>query len=353
MFKTTDSRPRSRRPPSVGRLKAWLLVVGTMALGAMLGSGRTQGKAPTSMTIEPTGDVHAHDPSMIKAGGAYYVFSTGDEGGLNDGSLQIRGSKDMRDWSFAGTVFETTPKWITKEIGKVPNLWAPDISYANGKYVLYYAASHFGTNESVIGLATNATLDSNSPMYRWVDEGLVVRSRGGIDNWNAIDPSRVLDAAGQPWLAFGSYWDGIKMRRLEARTGKLSRQDTTLYALASRGGGAIEAPSIVYRNGYYYLFVSFEACCRGADSTYKIMVGRSRAITGPYQDQNNLPMSNGGGNLLLEGHGRVRGPGGQTVFSDNGAFRMVYHYYDANVLGEIKFQIATLTWTSNGWPRVQ
>lgn len=344
------SHPQAGAQPS--SIRSWS-VVGALGLGLLASSGLTQSKPPIPALIEPTGDIRAHDPSMIRAGGAYYVFSTGDEGGISEGSLQIRSSKDMRDWDFSSTVFEAIPKWIEKEIGKVPNLWAPDVSYADGKYLVYYAASHFGTNESVIGLATNATLDPKSPKYRWVDRGLVLRSRGGIDDWNAIDPNRVVDAQGRVWLAFGSYWDGIKLRRLDPKTGKLSSRDVTLYSLASRGGGAIEAPSLVYRKGYYYLFVSFDTCCRGAESTYKIMVGRSRAITGPYLDRAGVPMSQGGASLLLEGHDRVRGPGGQTVFDDGGAYRMVYHYYDRDVSGEVKFQIATLRWTSDGWPSLR
>ena len=344
---TNTSGPRARgRTSSLGTFNAILV-----GLALVLGVGLSNATNPG--LTEPTGDIHAHDPSMIKAGKTWYVFATGDEGGLNDGSIQIRQSSDMRDWTFAGTVFETTPAWITTEIGKVPNLWAPDISYADGKYWLYYAASHFGTNESVIGLATNTTLDAKNPKYKWTDRGMVIRSRGGADDWNAIDPNRAVDASGQPWLAFGSYWDGIKLRRLDQKTGKLSSRDSTLYPLASRHGGAIEAPSLIYRDGFYYLFTSFDACCRGAESTYKIMVGRSKKITGPFVDEANQPMSKGGGSLLLGGHDRVRGPGGQTVWNDRGTFRMVYHYYDGDVFGEIKFLIQTLKWTANGWPRVQ
>ena len=126
----------------------------------------------------------------------------------------------------------------------------------------------------MIGLATNVTLDPASPQYQWIDEGLVIRSVP-TDNWNAIDPNMGFDADNTPWLSFGSFWDGIKMRRIDRSTGKLAAADTTLYALASRGGDAIEAPSIVYRDGYYYLFVSFDLCCRSVISTYNIRVGRS------------------------------------------------------------------------------
>jgi arabinan endo-1,5-alpha-L-arabinosidase len=214
-----------------------------------------------------TGDFRTHDPGMIRQDQTYYVFSTGDERGLNEGNIQIRKSDDLSYWQLVGTVFQTIPAWITEERGARPlNLWAPDIALFDGKYYLYYAGSSFGSNNSVIGLATNVTLDPQSPDYKWVDEGMVIRSNRS-DNWNAIDPSFVVDADGTPWMSFGSFWDGIKMRRLDPGTGKLATDDTTLYSLASRGGGAIEAPAIVFHEGFYYLFVSFDKCCRGANST--------------------------------------------------------------------------------------
>ncbi len=298
------------------------------------------------------GDVRVHDPSMIKQDGAYYVFSTGDERGLHHGTIQIRRSTDLMNWELVGTVFPSIPEWLGNEIGGVPpNLWAPDISFFNQKYHLYYAGSRFGTNNSVIGLATNVTLDPASPQYRWLDEGLVVRSRP-IDNWNAIDPNIGFDAEGTPWLSFGSFWDGIKMRRIDPSTGKLAASDTTLYALASRGGGPIEAPSIVYRDGFYYLFVSFDLCCRSVISTYNIRVGRSAHITGPYVDRDGKGLDRGGGTLLLETKDRFVGPGGQTVALDDGVYRMVNHYYDRSDQGTPKLQIHDLDWTSDGWPVV-
>jgi hypothetical protein len=106
------------------------------------------------------------------------------------------------------------------------------------------------------------------------------------------------------WLAFGSFSDRIKMRRIDPETGKLSSADTKLYSLASRRPSqtAIEAPFIVHHENYYYLFVSFDRCCRGKDSTYKIMVGRASEPTGPYMDRDGKPMLEGGGALLMEGN---------------------------------------------------
>ena len=297
------------------------------------------------------GDINIHDPSMIKQGDSYYLFSTGDSRGLiNQGNIQIRKSTDLIAWQFVGTVFPSTPEWIITALGLKPrSLWAPDVSYFNGKYYLYYAGSRFGTNNSVIGLAANITLDPTSPNYKWVDEGQVIRSTSS-DNWNAIDPCLSFDTQNNPWLAFGSFWDGIKMRRIDARSGKLSSADLMLYSLASRGGGAIEAPSIIHRKNYYYLFVSFDFCCRRASSTYKIMVGRATKLTGPFIDREGRRMDQGGGNLVLAGYDRYRGPGGQSVYLDGSIYRLVHHYYDALDNGAHKLQIRNLTWTEDDWP---
>lgn len=321
-------------------------------LFALLYAGAAGGRSAVAADLR--GDIEIHDPSLIKQKGVYYLFSTGDSrGGVNQGNIQIRKSKDLINWKFAGTVFSTTPEWIARALGFRPrSLWAPDISYFNGKYYLYYAGSGFGTNNSVIGLATNETLDPASPDYRWTDQGEVIRSATS-DKWNAIDPQLSFDADGTPWLSFGSFWDGIKMRRIDPETGKLSAAETTLYSLASRGRGPIEAPAIIRRKDYYYLFVSFDFCCRKADSTYKIMVGRSTSIRGPYVDREGRRMSEGGGDLLLAGYERYRGTGGQSIYLDGGTYRLVLHYYDARDNGTHKLQIRDLTWTKDDWPVVE
>ncbi len=159
-----------------------------------------------------TGDIWAHDPSLIQWNGCYYAFSTGHPP-LNEGTITIRRAcGDLSGpWELIGTVFDAQPEWIAREIGTKPrHLWAPDISYHNGKFYLYYAGSTFGSNVSVIGLATNTTLDPQDPDYQWIDEGMVIRSYRH-NNYNAIDPE-VFWGEGEAWLLFGSWWDGIKMR---------------------------------------------------------------------------------------------------------------------------------------------
>ncbi|HEY8484018.1 MAG TPA: arabinan endo-1,5-alpha-L-arabinosidase, partial [Longimicrobiales bacterium] len=246
---------------------------------------------------------------------------------------------------------EMAPAWAAAEVPGVRSPWAPDIAYYNGKYYLYYSLSTFGSQRSVIALATNATLDPGSPEYRWVDHGKVLESWPGRSDFNAIDPNMAFDENGEPWLAWGSFWGGIKMRKLDPRTGLLSGEDTTTYSLAARPGqGAVEAPFILRRGDYFYLFVSFDFCCRRASSTYHIRVGRSRKITGPYVDRAGVSMMEGGGTLVLAGSGRVRGPGHNAVLTEGDRHYLVHHYYDAEENGVSKLQIRPLLWDAEGWP---
>ena len=185
-----------------------------------------------------------------------------------------------------------------------------------------------------------------------MDQGAVIASNTG-DDWNAIDPDVVLDEHDQPWLAFGSFWSGIKLRKLDQSTGKLSSQDQTLYSLASRPTpGAIEAPNIIRKNDYYYLFVSFDFCCRGKDSTYNIRVGRARRLTGPYIDRSRKPMMEGGGTLVVAGAGRWAGPGHSAVLQEKNGDYLIYHAYDIEWRGVSTLRISTLRWDSEGWPTI-
>jgi arabinan endo-1,5-alpha-L-arabinosidase len=299
---------------------------------------------------EPTGDIrNVHDPAVIEEAGRFYLYST-------RAGLSVRCSEDLVRWRLCGDVFGHLPQWAVEEVPGLRGLWAPDISYFNGRYHLYYSASTFGSNHSAIGLATNLTLDPSSQNYMWKDQGKVIGSARS-DDWNAIDPNVVLDEAGQPWLSFGSFWGGIKLRKLDPGTGKLSTQDETLYALASRPRGpgqpgAIEAPFIVRRGGYYYLFVSFDLCCRGAQSTYNVRVGRARRVTGPYADRSGKSLMEGGGTLVLEGGGRWAGPGHCAVLRTKGGDKLIYHAYDTEWRGTPTLRISDLHWDQEGWPAV-
>jgi arabinan endo-1,5-alpha-L-arabinosidase len=332
----------------------------TMVFGVQAISAQQSDSVPHALPVD--GDVAGtHDPSIAKDGDTWYVFATAT-GPNHKGELPVRCSKDLHHWKECGYVLTSVPDWIKKELPDTKELWAPDISYFNGRFHLYYAFSAFGKNTSGIALLTNKTLDPGSPNFHWIDEGLVLRSHAE-DDFNAIDPNLVMDSDGHAWLSFGSFWSGIKMRRLDPKTGKLAAEDTKLYSLASRkrpenpppdppglpgNWQAIEAPFVVHHNANYYLFVSFDLCCRGVKSSYKTMVGRSSNVTGPYVDSDGKSMMDGGGTPLLVGNERWIGPGGESILQQKEGDIIVFHAYDGKT-GTPSLQISSLTW-HDGWP---
>ena len=308
---------------------------GTAGCGNGLGGGPT-----TSTTMHL--DVGVHDPSMIWDGSRYFLFATG-------GTLDIRSSPDLVTWTNVGNIFASVPAWVTTDIGTNPGgLWAPDISYFAGAFHVYYAGSTSGSNASVIGLATNTTLQPSNANYSWVDRGLIVQSKKA-DDFNAIDPNVSFDRNCNPWLAYGSFWSGIKLHKLDPATGKLATDDPMTYSIASRNGGAIEAASIVSHNGYFYLFVSYDTCCKGVNSTYRTMMGRASNITGPYTDKSGAGMMQGAAEQLLTTSGRYVGPGGGTAWKDGSTYLYVYHYYDGQANGASKLQVRPIVFGPDDW----
>ncbi len=286
-----------------------------------------------------------HDPSrVVKSGDKYYMYYTGDK-------LPMRYSTDFINWKKGKPVFEKVPEWVRKAVPKADSdfVWAPDIIFTNGQYYLYYSFSTFGSIVSVTGLLTSPTLDPESPDYKWTDQGVVLATKEGSD-YNAIDPAPIFDAQGNLWLTIGS-WNrgGIKLTRLDNKTGKPIGALTTVAAAQPTGP---EAPYLHYRNGYYYLFENEGNCCRGMDSTYKIMMGRSKSITGPYLDKDGKDLSKGGGSEFFGTNGFEIGPGHVGIFTENGIDRFTFHYYDARSNGVPTMGLKTLVWGEDGWPRV-
>ncbi|MCH1920706.1 arabinan endo-1,5-alpha-L-arabinosidase [Shewanella sp. A3A] len=299
--------------------------------------------------------VEVHDPVMAKEGDIYYVFSTGP-------GITYYSSKDMKHWKKVGRVFQDQPTWAK---GVAPSfdghIWAPDVYHKDGKFYVYYSISAFGKNTSAIGVTVNKTLDPKSPDFKWEDKGIVIESVPNRDDWNAIDPAIVEDDNGTPWMSFGSFWDGLKLVKLDNSMTKVA-EPQEWYSIAKRprdvsladseaGNGAIEAPYIFKKNGYYYLFVSFDLCCRQMDSTYHIMVGRSKNVQGPYLDKNGNDMLQGGGSLVLKGNKDWVALGHNAAYTFDGKDYLVFHAYETADNALQKLRILEMKW-DNDWPVV-
>lgn len=301
----------------------------------------------------------AHDPVMIKQDSTFYLFTTG--GGMAK-------SMDLENW----TRIEPVPsklEWVTENIipGYRGGYWAPDIQYLDGTYYLYYSPSAFAKNTSAIGVMTNKTLDQDSPVYKWKDQGMILQSVPGRDFWNAIDANVFFDRkrGGEVtgWLSFGSFWGGMKLVKLAPDMKSLA-EPQEWYTIAKQertfgmpdtdpGDGAIEAPFIYRRHQYYYLFVSTDYCCRGLESTYRVVVGRSRNIQGPYFDKDGIPMYAGGGTPVIGENEDYAAIGHCAVYDFDGTTYFVAHGYDKKDEGRSKLVIKEIEWGRSEWPTIK
>ena len=291
--------------------------------------------APDSSTIG------IHDPSILKAGSIYYVFST-------HSSIHVHSSGDRINFSDDGSALSSVPGWTNAYTGSSGDLWAPDASAHNGAYWLYYAASTFGSTNSAIGLATSASGQPGT----FTDVGSPAYTSASCSGANAIDPASVVDTSGNAWLAFGSFSSGIQIVPVDKTTGIPTGAPCIQLAFHPSGTG-IEGSYVYPHAGYYYLFASIDACCNGINSTYRIIVGRSSVITGPYTDRGGVALTEGGGTIVLSAHGNINGPGGESAFFDTDGDVLVYHYYDGSNNGNPALGLNHIGWTADGWPYVQ
>lgn len=303
---------------------------------------------------------HVHDPSMAKEGDTYYVFGTGK-------GISTLYSKDLIHWKTGNPVFDKLPGWVKEALPDFrysESIWAPDIIYYKGLWHLFYACNEKpGKPDAAIGLATSPTLDPNAPDYKWTDRGKMVQSVLYRDLWQAIDPNAVVDETGAPWLVFGSFWDGIKLVRMTDDMMKLkwpqqwytiARQPSTqkLYEYGLQDS-QIEGAFVFRHGGYYYLFASVGLCCRGINGTYRVIVGRSKEITGPYLDRAGYSMLDGNGNVLATGDGKVwAAVGHNSVYHLDGKDYFVTHAYSIADNGDSELVVVELQWDKEGWPIV-
>lgn len=296
--------------------------------------------------------VSVHDPVMAREGKTFYLYSTGP-------GITFYSSPDMLNWREEGRIFPGHPAWA-KSVAPTfdGHIWAPDIYSHNGKYYLYYSVSGFGKNSSGIGVTTSPTLDPRAPNYQWTDQGIVLQSVPTRDNWNAIDPNIVEDGKGDAWMAFGSFWSGIKMVKLDAARTRLA-EPQQWHSIARRElpdsdatPAEIEGPHILKKGDYYYLFVSWGKCCKKAEITYNVVVGRSKQATGPYLDRAGRDMDKGGGSPVIGGNATWKGVGHNSAYTIDGRDLMVAHAYETADDYKQKLKILDFKWDQDGWPTV-
>jgi arabinan endo-1,5-alpha-L-arabinosidase len=326
-------------------------LVSTILLGSLPAIARADDSNPASragLPLEQTASrgIITRDPStIVKCKDEFWVFYTGR-------GIPSFHSKDLVKWEPGPPVFQAAPEWTATAVPANRNMgyWAPDVIHLGNRYLLYYSVSSMGKMTSAIGLATTPTLDPADPAYHWTDQGIVVQSKEGGD-FNTIDPAVFSDDDGTLWLAFGSYWSGIKLTQLDPKTGKRLHLEAAFTSLAYNK--SIEASFLYKHDGYYYLFVNWDSCCRGMESTYNIRVGRSRKITGPYVDKDGIDMLKSGGTLLLGNKGPLAGPGHAGILRDSGKTWFTSDFEgDSRMGGKATLAIMPLKWES-GWPVVE
>lgn len=277
-----------------------------------------------------------HDPSrMVYDNGFWFIYATGTAG------IDVKYSPDKIHWT------QGTPI-LGSAVGK--DYWAPDIwnGKINGAFYLFYSqpTGPFGTKGARIGVIAMPSLASTVRQ----DLGDIITTSADTD-YNTIDPCPYHDAqANRLWLSFGSWFGGIYVMELDPATP--TRIVSPPVSIAGGGGFGIEASYIHYRNGWFYLFANWDLCCRGGQSTYRIVVGRSRSIYGPYLDKEGIDMRYAGGSVFLGGTADEIGPGhfGFAVNGDSDAF--TYHaYVPFSAPGPARLAERNIVWQADGWPR--
>ncbi|WP_319500274.1 family 43 glycosylhydrolase [uncultured Draconibacterium sp.] len=281
-----------------------------------------------SLTIKAQiGKPFIHDPSTImECDGKYYTFGTGG-GGLI--------SEDGWTWNGGGV--------------RPGGGAAPDAIKIGDRYLIIYGATGGGARSGHRGTILtmwNKTLDPNSPDFKYT-EPIVVAATDGYEECDAIDPGVLLDPnTGRLWCSFGTYYGTIRIIELDPKTGKRMEGNEAVDVAV-----ACEATTLMYHDGWYYLLATHGTCCDGSNSTYNIVVGRSRSITGPYLDNVGRTMLEGGGKMVAASGGRVVGPGHFGLIDlGDGVQKMSCHFEaDLEQSGRSVLGIRPLLW-KNDWP---
>ncbi len=301
----------------------------------------SHGKAQVNPSKEyknPVVALSMPDPTLIKGkDGYFYLYAT--EATRN---VPIMKSVDLVQWEHCNTAFtnKTRPTFEPKG-----GIWAPDINYIDGRYVLYYAMSVWGGEQTCgIGVAT-----ADKPEGPFTDHGMLFRSNG-IGVQNSIDPS-FLQYKGKKYLVWGSFRGIYSI--------ELSDDGLSVMPKAKKrqlAGTAFEAAYIHQHGDYYYLFASIGSCCEGAKSTYQVVVGRSKKVWGPYKDKAEKPMLNNGYSLVISPneHFVGNGHGSQIIRDDAGQDWLLYHGFNRSAPSHGRLLLLDqIKWDKEGWPYVE
>lgn len=316
------------------------------------------------------GTYNVHDPACRKVGDTYYLYSTdaiykenkeeAAKAGVPMGYIQVRKSKDLVNWEFAGWAFPEIPEEAVQHVqgnagGEgATNIWAPYMTEYQGKYRLYYCVSAFAKSVSYLGMA-----ESDSPEGPWVQKGCVVKT-DSLSKMNAIDPSVIQTEEGEHWMVYGSYFGGLYAMQLNPETGLAMKEGDQGRCIARRANGKkdnIEAPEIIYHPGYkkYYLFVSYDPLM----TTYNVRVGRSDSPAGPFidilgqdmrEESNNFPILTHP--YRFDNHPGWAGTAHCGLLNDNGAFYLMHQgrLSPENLMMDL--HLRRVYWTKEGWPAV-
>lgn len=317
------------------------------------------------------GPYNVHDPSCIKAGDYYYLYSTdaiyfkempGKEGFPKEmGNIQVRRSRDLVNWEFFGWAFDTIPAEAIEYIrtvsgGKEPhNIWAPYVFKWKDQYRIYFAVSLFGAQTSYLGIAV-----SSSPEGPWEQKGCVVKT-DERDKMNAIDPTITADyETGKQWMIYGSYFGGLYCVELNPETGLTLKEGDKGHLVARRAEYEtrnLEAPEIIYNPdlNMYYLFTSYDALF----THYNVRVGRSENPEGPFLDYFGKDLADTTNNYPIltyayrfSGHPGWAGVGHCGVLNDNGSYYMFHQGRLAPENVMMILHVRKIFWNSEGWPVV-
>lgn len=289
------------------------------------------------------------DPTVIRVGNEFYLYITG---GL------VRGYKstDLINWEPIGgsssEVFDNRPDFTNDNVNET-GMWAPDINYFDGKYVMYYSISKWGGG-ATCGIGIGVSEKPKGPFLPPAGNPngkLFVSSEIGVHN--SIDPC-FFEENGKRYLFWGS-WGGIHMTEL-TDDGMAVKNLTKKTKIACN---SFEAPYIYKRGNYYYLFASIGFCCEGMNSTYKVVVGRSENIDGPYLNKSGVDMNNYDAwdplnyhPIVIKGDEFFVGPGhnSRIITDDNGIDWIFYHSYIDNGIDQRNLILDRVEWDEEGWP---